>query len=75
LLEEQQEGEEGLSTDDYRMMLQETHKAGKEPVALHGLVCQICLRRLLHAFRGSVGIRRIKKPQQNLVDLGVYVLS
>ena len=39
LLEEEQEGEEGLATDDYRVMLQETHKAGKEPVTLDGLVC------------------------------------
>ena len=39
LLKEEQEGEQGLATDDYRVMLQETHQAGKEPVALHGLVC------------------------------------
>ena len=39
LLEEEQEGEEGLTSDDYRVMLQETHEAGKEPVALNGLVC------------------------------------
>lgn len=38
LLKEQQEGEEGLATDDYRMMLQETHQTRKETVALHGLV-------------------------------------
>jgi hypothetical protein len=39
LLEEEQEGQEGLASDDYRVMLQETHKAGKEPVTLNGLVC------------------------------------
>jgi hypothetical protein len=56
-------------------MLQETHQTGKETIALHRLVCQISLRRLLHAFRGSVGIWRIKKSQQDLVDLRVNVLS